>query len=482
MVDDRTREAAFALHRFGLGPRPGSIAAIASDPRGALLAELERPGVGTINNPDLLTSAQASRAGFEAQAARQAKNVLAQRAQKEAERLAAEERQGMSEEAGKMAEPAKPAAAPQVDPAATPERQNFLKEVRARLDAALLPEIGFAERLVWFWSNHFCISRDVVPNMAGGYEREAIRPHILGRYVDMLLAVEGHPAMLVYLDNFVSIGPNSVAGINRTRGLNENLAREILELHTLGVRTGYSQGDVTRFAKVLTGWTIISVNDNPEHGAEFIFNQRLHEPGPQQVMEKTYPDTGVEQGRAVLMDLARHPATATHVATKLARHFVADEPPPALIERLAGVFRDSDGDLKEVSKALIAAPEAWSPMQDKLKRPMEWVVAMVRASGLRGNPERFARGQALLGQPIWRPPAPKGFADDEGAWIDTMGQRLDIANNFAERVAERVDPNTVVETALGPIASAETRAAVARAESRQQGLALAFMSPEFQRR
>jgi uncharacterized protein (DUF1800 family) len=199
-------------------------------------------------------------------------------------------------------------------------------------------------------------------------------------------------------------------------------------------------------------------------------------------MEKTYPDTGVEQGRAVLLDLARHPATAMHVATKLARHFLADEPPPALIERLAGTFRDSDGDLKEVAKALIAAPEAWSPTQAKLKRPMEWVVAMVRASGVRGNPERFARGQAFLGQPIWRPSSPKGFADDEGAWIDTMGQRLDIANNFAERVAERVDPNAVIETALGPIASAETRAAVARAESRQQGLALAFMSPEFQRR
>ena len=325
MTDDRTREAAFALHRFGLGPRPGSIAAIASDPRGALLAELERPGAGAINNPDLLTSAQASRAGFEARAARQAQNVLAQRAQKEAERLAAEQGQGMSEEAGKMAEPAKPAAAPQVDPAATPERQNFLKEVRVRLDAALLAEIGFAERLVWFWSNHFCISRDVVPNMAGGYEREAIRPHILGRFADMLLAVEGHPAMLVYLNNQVSIGPNSVAGINRTRGLNENLAREILELHTLGVRTGYSQTDVFNFAKVLTGWTILPPVDNPEHGAEFVFNARMHEPGPQQVIDKTYPDTGVEQGRAVLADVARNPATATHIATKLARHFAADQ-------------------------------------------------------------------------------------------------------------------------------------------------------------
>jgi uncharacterized protein (DUF1800 family) len=370
----------------------------------------------------------------------------------------------------------------QAEQVPTIERQIILKEIKAKLDAAVAAEIGFAERLVWFWSNHFCVSAEKVPNMAGGYEREAIRPHILGRYVDMLLAVEGHPAMLVYLDNFISIGPNSVAGINRTRGLNENLAREILELHTLGVRTGYSQDDVVSFAKVLTGWTIISANDNPEHGAEFIFNRRLHEPGPQRVMDRTYADTGVEQGRAVIKELARHPATATHVATKLARHFVADEPSPALVEKLDKIFRDTDGDLKEIAKGLIAAPEAWTPVQSKLKRPSEWVLAMVRATGLRGDPERFARGQALLGEPMWRPPSPKGFADDEGAWIDTMGPRLDIANNFAERVAERIDPKGVVETALGPIASAETREAVARAESRQQALALAFMSPEFQRR
>ncbi len=179
---------------------------------------------------------------------------------------------------------------------------------------------------------------------------------------------------------------------------------------------------------------------------------------------------------------ARHPATATHVATKLARHFVADEPSAALVEKLTTIFRDTEGDLKEIAKGLVAAPEAWTPKQGKLKRPSEWAVAMVRATGLRAEPERFARGQALLGEPIWRPPSPKGFADDEGAWIDTMGQRLDIANNFAERVAEGVDPKGVVDTALGPIASAETRQAVARAESRQQGLALAFMSPEFQRR
>jgi uncharacterized protein (DUF1800 family) len=491
MTNDPGRDAALALHRFGLGPRPGSIAAIASDPRGALIAELERPGAGRIYNPELKTSAQASRIAFEARAARQAQRIVAERAQKEAEQLKAQG-QAMGEDAAPAASAAdaakpdatRPAAAPAQPAGAGPtvERQMFLAEVKARLDAAYVAEIGFAERLVWFWSNHFCVSADTVPNMVGGYEREAIRPHIVGRFADMLLAVEGHPAMLVYLNNWVSIGPNSVAGINRTRGLNENLAREILELHTLGVRSGYTQDDVTRFAYVLTGWTLISTANNPEHGAEFIFNPRLHEPGPQRVLDKTYPDNGVEQGRAVLADLARHPSVPTHVATKLVRHFIADEPPPELVERLAKVFRDTDGNLKETAKALITADEAWTGEQGKLKRPCEWVVAMVRAASARSDPERFVRGQALLGEPLWRPSAPKGFSDDEANWIDGIGQRLDIANNFAERIAERIDPREIVDTALGPLASAETRQAVARAESRQQALALVFMSPEFQRR
>jgi uncharacterized protein (DUF1800 family) len=477
MQTDARRDAAFALHRFGLGPRPGSIAAIASDPRGALLAELERPGAGRIDNPELMSSVQASRAAFDARAARQAKQIVAERAKKEAERLAG---QGMGDEMA--ADGAKSAAPAPAKQGPTFERQNFLKEVKARLDAAFDAEIGFVERLVWFWSNHFCVSTDTVPNMVGGYEREAIRPHVLGRYVDMLLAAEGHPAMLIYLNNAASIGPNSVAGINRTRGLNENLAREIMELHTLGVRTGYSQDDVIRFANVLTGWTVKSAADDPEHGVEFIFNRRMHEPGPQQVLGKIYPDTGVEQGRLVLVDLARHPATATHVATKLARHFVADVPPPALVDRLALTFRDSEGDLKEVAKALVTAPQAWAAPRDKLKRPCEWAVAIVRSTGLRADPDRFRRGQLLLGQPLWGPGAPQGFAEDEASWIDGMGLRLDVANNVAERVAERVEPDAVLNTALGPLASPETRQAVARAESRAQALALAFMSPEFQRR
>jgi len=364
-----------------------------------------------------------------------------------------------------------------------PGRSIYLEEAKLRTEAALNADIGLTERLVWFWSNHFCISADKIRSMAGAYEREAIRPHVLGRFADMLLAVEGHPAMLFYLDNTISMGPNSVAGINRSRGLNENLARETLELHTLGVRSGYTQDDVISFANVLTGWTLVPPADNPEHGGEFTFNPRLHEPGAKTVMGKVYEDEGVEQGRAVLRNLAVHPATATHVATKLARHFIADTPPPALVEKLAKVFLETGGDLKEVAKAMVSSPESWAEPPTKLKRPCEWGVGMVRATGIaQVDPKRFTDGQALLGEPLWRPSSPKGYADDEATWIDGMGRRLDIANNFAERVAGKVDPQDVIENVLGSCVSAEVKQAVGSAESRQQALALLFMSAEFQRR
>ena len=364
-----------------------------------------------------------------------------------------------------------------------PGRPIYLEEARIRTEAALGAEIGFTERLVWFWSNHFCISADKIQSMSGAYERETIRPHVLGRFADMLLAVEGHPAMLFYLDNPGSMGPNSTAGINRTRGLNENLARETLELHTLGVRSGYTQDDVISFANVLTGWTLVPPGDNPEHGGEFTFNPRLHEPGAQKVIGKIYADEGVEQGRAVLRDLASHPATATHIATKLARYFIADMPPAPLVERLAKVFLDTSGDLKEIAKAMVSSDESWTLPPAKLKRPSEWVVGMVRAAGImQADPARFTAGQAILGEPLWRPSSPKGYPDDEASWIDGMGRRLDVANNFAERVSGKVDPQDVIETVLGSSVSAEVKQAVGRAESRQQALALLFMSAEFQRR
>jgi uncharacterized protein (DUF1800 family) len=504
LAGDPKIQAALALHRFGFGPRadanPGSIAAIASDPRGALIAELDKKGAGlTTPAPDLMRSAQSSRAVADFNAERQAQDRL-ERRRREAEQAhahAAANAPGAVQIKSEMAPPpapnpaspkpvvanpasAKPAAPPPPPP--LPQRL-FLTETKARFDAAYAADIGFVERLVWFWSNHFCVSADKVPAMAGPYEREAIRSHVLGRFADMLQAVEGHPAMLFYLDNAQSIGPNSVNGINRDKGLNENLAREILELHTLGVRTVYKQEDVTSLAKILTGWTIIPAEVDPEHGAEFTFIKRMHEPGPLTVVGNTYHDSGVAQGRAALADLARHPATAKHVATKLARHFVSDEPPPALVDRLAKRFLETDGNLKELAKALVSAPEAWSAQRAKLKRPGEWMIGAMRAIGTApSDVGPVVQAQNLLGEPLWRPPAPAGFSDDSTVWMAGLAQRVDIANQMARRVAPSVDPQSLIDVALGPLASHETRTAAARAESRPQALALLFMAPEFQRR
>jgi uncharacterized protein (DUF1800 family) len=470
MSFDAKGTAALALHRFGFGPRAGSIAAIASDPRGALLAELDKPGIGQIVNAELMTAAQSSTAAFNFRQERQARLI--------AQKQAADERAMAGESMENMeAKPDAPVPAAEAIP-----QQIFFREAKARLDAAIAPEIGFVERLIWFWSNHFCISADVTQSMAGGYEREAIRPNVLGRFPDMLLASAGHPAMLFYLDNSRSIGPRSVAGLVNTRGLNENLAREILELHTLGVRSVYTQEDVTSFAKVLTGWTIIPAATNPEHGGEFVFNPRMHEPGPQTVVGKVYAQGDAAQGRAVLADIARHPATAAHAARKLARHFAADEPPPALVERLTRCFLDTDGDLKEIAKALIDAPETWSIERVKLKRPSEWLISAWRGIGVMPPAQPALQAMGYLGERMWRPSAPQGFADVQAAWIDGLAQRLDIANRIAGLVQERIEPDAFVETALGPLASDETRKTIERADSRQQALTLAMMSPEFQRR
>jgi uncharacterized protein (DUF1800 family) len=478
MAADPKAEAALALHRFGLGPRAGSIAVIASDPRGALLTELDRAGAGRIGNGDLLTSGTAARVAFAYQ--------QAQRAARQAERAA---QQANAPSSGgsppEMKDQSATPPAPMRNPGPGVPQQIYLSEAKARINAALDAEIGFVERLVWFWSNHFFVSADKgnVRPICGAYEREVIRANVLGRFSDMLLAVESHPAMLIYLDNARSIGPDSIAGLRQKRGLNENLAREILELHTLGVRTVYTQEDVTRFAHVITGWTFVPFRQDPVRGGEFEFNPRMHQPGAQTVIGRSYPDAGLQQGRAVLAALARHPATASHVAAKLARHFVADEPPPALVERLAKRFLATQGDLKEVAKAMVAAPEAWEAPRAKLKRPGEWVVGMLRAVGVT-PPDIGPVMQAhnLLGEPLWRPPAPNGFADESAPWLDGLTQRLDIANQFARRLGAEADPRDVFEQALAPLASTETRQAILRAESRPQALALLFMAPEFQRR
>lgn len=475
MIVHGKEAAALALHRFGFAPTAESISAIAADPRGAVLAELDQPGAGRVT-ARLPTSGEAARAVFEFQAAQQAQRKLALRVQKTAERTGDE-----TQAIAALGEVVAPGAGGEPHKPPLPQ-QLLLNEAQARFAAATAADIGFVERLVWFWSNHFCISADKIPAMAGPYEREAIRPHVLGRFADMLQAVESHPAMLFYLDNVQSMGPDSTAGIDRDKGLNENLARETLELHTLGVRTGYTQTDVTNFAKVLTGWTWLPPFE-PLHGGEFVFNPILHEPGEQTVLGKRYADNGVQQGRTVLADLARHPATAHHIAQELAAHFVADEPPPALVARLEKTFNDSGGNLKALATTLITADEAWTPQRTKLKPPAEWIVSVLRLTD--GGPlipiGQVMGAQAQLGAALWRPPAPNGYSDREAAWIDGVPHRLDLANQFANRLAMGMDPLGMLDSALGPLASTHTRDTVARAESRAQALTLLIMSPEFLR-
>ncbi|MCK1387702.1 DUF1800 domain-containing protein [Bradyrhizobium sp. 21] len=489
MSNSAKAEAVLALHRFGMGPRPGSIAAIGTDPRGALIAELDRPLTLTAA-ANLPSSAKAYRTVADANARRTARAKQAQQQAKKQQMAAAPvmsedqaQTQGQTQGQGQEKDAAEMAAKQAADAIPDPGRPIYLQEAKLRTEAALAADIGFAERLVWFWSNHFCISANRIQSMSGAYEREAVRANALGRFVDLLLAAEGHPAMLFYLDNLESMGANSTAGINRSRGLNENIAREIMELHTLGVRTGYTQDDVISFANVLTGWTLVPPGADPEHGGQFIFNPRLHEPGGQTVLGKRYEQEDAEQGRAVLRDLAAHPATATHVATKLARHFVLDVPPPALVEQMAKTFRDTEGDLKQVAIAMVSSDEAWRAPPSKLKRPGEWVVGMARATGITiVDPVRFTGGQELLGEPLWRPSAPKGYPDDEASWIDGVGRRLDVANNFAERITGMADPQVIIEDLFASEIAPEVKQAVGRAESRQQALALLFMSADFQRR
>ncbi len=478
MALDSRAQSIVALNRFGLPPKAGTSPL--TDARAALFADLDSPSAGQITNDELLNVGEAARAAFDFRQERKAAQ-LAQRAEQEAAQNAA--KNNLPEPAAKpeMAADVKPDAKPKQQPGIP--QQIYLQEAKARLDSTLAAEAGFVERLVWFWSNHFCVSADKgnVRALCGAFEREAIRPNVRGRFADMLLAVETHPAMLHFLDNAQSMGPNSVAGQRRGKGINENLAREILELHTVGVRTGYSQQDVTSFAKVITGWSVVPPKQ--ERGGEFIFNPRLHEPGSEDIMGRVYQGGGFEQGRDVLLALAKSPLTARHVASKLARHFVADEPPPALIDRLAKRFLDTDGDLKEVSRTLVSSPEAWNASREKLRKPSEWLAGALRAFELSPPDVRpYLQAQNLLGEPLWRPPSPNGFTDNSSAWMDGLAQRLDIANQIARRAGAAIDPASVADRTLGPLMSAETRQTLARAESRPQALALLLMTPEFQRR
>jgi uncharacterized protein (DUF1800 family) len=491
-----SQAALVALNRFGLGARggaPGDFASAASDPRGFVKADLDRPNGMLLEAAGLQSTPALAGIVFAYQfEIVQARNA-ATKAGAPGNEAAPVDIAGKA--AAMEAKDANAAMTPEATPKPAPEPPNIIQktyraEALARLQRAVVAECGLVERLVVFWSNHFCISANkggIARMWAGSFEREAIRPHVLGRFGDMLKAVEQHPAMLFFLDNQSSLGPESRAGQNRKRGLNENLAREIMELHTLGVGGGYSQDDVTSLARIITGWTYAGRQGQLGVPGTFVFNANAHQPGAQRLLGKTYENTGLAQGEAALADLARHPSTAKFIAAKFARHFVADEPPPALVARLADVFATSDGDLKALAIALLDSDEAWQMPMTKMRSPYEFLVAIGRLLG-RGkvpeDPTRYIGGLNLLGQPLWSPAGPNGFPDSNAAWAAPEGMklRLDISAQVASRIGEGVDPRDLLELVAADAASTETRRTIERAESRQQALALLLMSPEFQRR
>lgn len=492
-----------AIHRFGLGLRPGDLGRIGGNARDLFRAEVDQKLLASLNGLTYASINEAAPAlrefGEMERMQREARATPAQSASPAPPSPVAG--QNSIGQMGSAAAPPAAAARPMnATPPAPPPgnapppraeppfpQRIYREEVQARFRAMLEPLGGYSERLVAFWSNHFAVSvnkGNPVRSFAGLMEREAIRPHIYGRFADMLLAVETHPAMILFLDNQQSIGPNSRAGTRRGRGLNENLGREILELHTLGVAGGYGQADVTALATIITGWTLVPPNGNEGIPGTFRFNPNMHEPGPVTLLGRSYADGGFEQGKQALADIARHPSTAQHIARKLTRHFVADEPPASMVARVAKMFRDSDGDLQAVSKAVLESPEAWSAPSTKMRTPQEFLVASARALGRKPEIGQILQPLNAMGQLVWNPGGPNGFPDTVAAWASPEGlkTRLDVSAAIARQVGNGLDPHDLIDHVFGPGVSTETREAILRAESRYQAVVLALMSPEFQRR
>jgi uncharacterized protein (DUF1800 family) len=350
----------------------------------------------------------------------------------------------------------------------------------AAIARAVTTPAPFRERLVWFWTNHFTISlrHGGCAAVAGAFVQEAIRPHVTRRFQDMVLAVMRHPAMLIYLDNAQSVGPDSIAGMLSHRGLNENLARECMELHTVTPASGYTQADVTAFARILTGWSI-ELNNEP---AGFMFRPRIHEPGEQTVMGRSFPE-GEDGGIEALRFLANHPAAHRSIATKLVCHFVADTPPPDAVRHIEGILRDTGGDLGAASAGLVGLEDAWTP-GTKIRTPLDLMVASFRALQVPVDPSPpFLAILAGLGQPLWSAPAPNGWPDVATDWVapEAMMRRIDWAYAVSGRIGDR-DPMLIADTSLGPLLRPETQMAMAHAGSRRDAMTLLLTSPEFQRR
>ncbi len=461
MAYDKDLMGAIAANRLGLGAKAGELAQAGRDPQGWLLAQIRPQGA------DLIRADMPSAA-----------DRFIQFRQEQIER-----------------QKAKAAGGPVRDPVI--EIRKMIREdagvdLAARLQLAAQTDASFRERWALFWANHFTVSalKGITATMVGPFEQEAIRPHVFGRFEDMLVASSSHPAMLLYLDQAQSIGPDSRASSFMARngkhgGLNENLAREILELHTVGVEAGYSQSDVTEFARAMTGWSIGGAQEAPSIAGRFMFRPNTHEPGARTILGRVYAEDGYQQARSVMRDLAANPHTAHHLAVKLGRHFVADDPPPSLTSRLSQAYMASSGNLSAVARALITAPETWNPQVRKFKTPYEFMVSSWRAAGTLPNDiGKVAPAMAAMGQRPFAAPSPKGWPDQTGDWADPDGiiKRMAWSETFAATAVGDQDPMQLAQNALGPTLSSLTAKTVGRAETRAEGLSILLMSPEFLRR
>lgn len=469
MSTTSSTDAAIAAHRFGLGE--ATLARIEPDPQGWLLAQIgpadPAKGEGLLSTPKALAL------------------------------TAAEREQRRKAKVGNV---------DIVQTLVQHYRETAIADARSRLVTAATTTRPFMERMQLFWANHFTVSlaKGSTRGLVGAFERDAIRPHIAGRFEDLLVASTTHPAMLRYLDNTQSAGPHSrvvalasrraerAGETPRITGINENLAREVLELHTLGAesarastlpangKASYTQADVTAFAAVLSGWRV-GLNEDDSAG---LFNADWHEPGAKTVLGKRYPE-GPDALKMVLHDLARHPATARFVSTKLARHLVADEPPPALVDRLTATYLRTDGQLSEVYRELVASPEAWSPHAAKLKTPEEFVLSGVRVFSI-GERDAIGVGQAIvgLGQKIQSAPSPAGWSDRADDWLgpDAVWKRVEWSTRMADRIGPRTDARAIANQSFGGWLGDRTRLQLERAADGSQAVALLMMAPEFQRR
>jgi len=473
--------AAIAVNRFGLGARPGELPLAGQDPQGWLAKQIK-------GNPPAISG----------DGLRPSSEILEQALELRHDLVEARR----EKKAGGDATRELTAAALKL-PAIF--RPVYLDEAYARFSHAVSTDRPFLERITQFWTNHFAVSIDkiAVLGIAGAMEREAIRPHVTGSFTRLLMAVEKHPAMLMYLDNQTSIGPNSRAarflarrgkGAGRKVDINENLAREILELHTLGVDGGYTQADVTTFAQAISGWSI----GGEDHGrrfahlgmdsgkpGEFFFREVFHEPGARRLLGKSYGDDGVKQGEAILEDLALRPETARHISTKLARHFVADEPPAAVVDRLTHAWLDSRGNLPHVYQALIESPAAWREPLAKFKTPADYIYSSHRALAIPPQEKRRAlQSFEALGQRNLMPGSPAGWPDTSADWDGSSAllRRIAWADTVAQRMGDARNARELAPEILGATLSETTAKAIARAESGAQAMTMLMASPEFMRR